>query len=101
MTEDIESRTEKYIREMKKVAKEAQVDFEKGMKEVDRLGRMMFEDVKTELKDSGVNIKKVQETVKKDIDKEVPEIIAEMKDFQAKMENHLKELQEEIRKATK
>jgi hypothetical protein len=31
----------------------------------------------------------------------VPEIIAEMKDFQAKMEKHLKELQEEIKKAIK
>jgi len=101
MTGERGSKTEKYIEEMRKVVKETQTNFEKGMKEADRLGKMIYDDVKDGVKRSGKDLKNAEETVWKDMEKEVPAMVAELKEFQAKMERRLKDLEEDLKKANK
>ena len=101
MVEDIAKKMERYVGEMKKVAIEAQKEFEKAAYEFDRIGQQIYEDVRSETKGSENVINKVRVKLKDDLDKELPHLKSEMQRFQNRLEHYMEEMQNEIRRITK
>jgi hypothetical protein len=101
MAEDIGKKMERYVGEMKKVAGEAQTEFEKAAHEFDRIGRQMYDDMKTGMQGSENVINNVRVKMMNDLDKELPHLKSEMQRFQDRLEHYMQEMQNEIKRITK
>lgn len=101
MADEMSKLTEKYIKELNKAAAEAQKGLEKAAREMDRLGRMMYEDVRQGVQDSGSTLNNVKDRMMDDINRELPSMMDDMKRLEGRMERYMKEMQEEFRRRTK
>ena len=101
MTDDINRLAEKYIQEMKKAANEAQKGLETAAHEMDRLGRMMYDDVRKGVQEQGSALNNVKDRMMDDLNRELPSMMDEMKRLEKRMERYMQEMQEEFRKRTK
>jgi hypothetical protein len=98
LVEDINKMAEKYIQEMRKAAGEAQKGIEKAAQEMDRVGRMMYEDVRTGLKESEHGLSGVRDKMVEDLNRELPSMMEDMRRLENRMERYMKEMQDEVRK---
>lgn len=101
MADDINKLAEKYIQEMKKAAAEAQKGLEMAANEMDRLGRMMYDDVRKGAQDSGSTLNNVKDRMMDDLNRELPSMMDDMKRLERRMERYMKEMQDEFRRRTK
>ncbi len=92
---------DRYIARMKIARDEAKKAFDKSMSEIDQIGNELYEDMRINLKDSGVDIDKMQAKVKEGLIRDKEEL---KKDFW-QVESHLvkfgEDVEKEIRKAFK
>jgi prefoldin subunit 5 len=101
MADDINRLAEKYIQEMKRAATEAQKGLERTAQEMDRLGRMMYEDVRKGVQDPGSTLNNVKDRMIDDLDRELPSMMDDMKRLERRMERYMQEMQDEFRKFAK
>ena len=101
MADDIGKLTEKYIQEMKRAAGEAQKGLEQAAHEMDRLGRMMYEDVRKGIQEPGSTLNNVKDRMMDDLDRELPEMMDDMRRLERRMERYMQEMQDEFRKIVK
>jgi len=101
MADDINRMAEKYIQEMKRAANEAQKGLERTAQEMDRLGRMMYEDVRKGVQDPGSTLNNVKDRMIDDLDRELPSMMDDMRRLERRMERYMQEMQDELRKFAK
>jgi Sec-independent protein translocase protein TatA len=101
MVEDIGKLAEKYVKEMKKVAAEAEKEFDHAVHEFDRLGKSLYEDVRTGVNDSGNAINNVKDKMMEDLNRELPNMMNDMRRLQERLEHYMQEMQNEIKRNIK
>ncbi len=92
---------DRYIGRMKIARDEAKKAFEKSMSELDQIGSDMYEDLKVNLKDSGVDIEKLQATMKADLLQDKEELIKDFWHVESRLVKFGEDVEKEIRKAFK
>jgi hypothetical protein len=101
MVEDIGKTAEKYIQEMKRATAEAQKGLEKAALEMDRLGKMMYEDVRSSVQGPGNMLNNIKDKMAQDIDRELPHMVEQMHRLEGRMERYIQDMQEEVGRITK
>ncbi len=92
---------DRYIGRMKIARDEAKKAFEKSMSELDQIGSDMYEDLRVNLKDSGVDIEKLQATMKADLMEDRKELIKDFWHVESRLVKFGEDVEKEIRKAFK
>jgi predicted metallo-beta-lactamase superfamily hydrolase len=92
---------EKYIARMKVARDEAKKAFEKSMSELDEIGNEMYEDMRVNLKDSGVDLDKMQAKMKDDLMKGKEEMTKEFWHIESRLVKFGEDVEKEIRKTFK
>ena len=92
---------DRYIGRMKIARDEAKKAFEKSMSELDQIGSDMYEDLRANLKDSGVDIEKLQATMKADLLQDKEELIKDFWHVESRLVKFGEDVEKEIRKAFK
>ncbi|OPY33388.1 MAG: hypothetical protein A4E32_00674 [Methanomassiliicoccales archaeon PtaU1.Bin124] len=101
MADDVAKMAERYIQEMKKAAGEAQRGIERAAQEMDRVGRMMYDDVKQGVQGPGSALNNIKDRMAEDLNREMPHMMEEMRRLENRMERYVQEMQEEVRRLTK
>jgi len=92
---------EKYIAKMKAAKDEAKKAFEKSMSQLDVIGNEMYEDMRVNLKDSGVDLDKMQAKMKNDLMKGKDEMTKEFWHVESRLVKFGEDVEKEIRKTFK
>ena len=92
---------EKYIAKMKAAKDEAKKAFEKSMSQLDVIGNEMYEDMRVNLKDSGVDLDKMQAKLKVDLIKGKDEMTKEFWHIESRLVRFGEDVENEIRKTFK
>jgi ElaB/YqjD/DUF883 family membrane-anchored ribosome-binding protein len=92
---------DRYIGRMKVARDEAKKAFEKSMSELDQIGSDMYEDLRVNLKDSGVDIEKLQAKMKADLMQDREELIKDFWHVESRLVKFGEDVEKEIRKAFK
>ena len=92
---------DRYIGRMKIARDEAKKAFEKSISELDQIGSDMYEDLRVNLKDSGVDIEKLQATMKADLMQDREELIKDFWHVESRLVKFGEDVEKEIRKAFK
>lgn len=92
---------DRYIGRMKIARDEAKKAFEKSMSELDQIGSDMYEDLRVNLKDSGVDIEKLQATMMADLMQDKEELIKDFWHVESRLVRFGEDVEKEIRKAFK
>ena len=92
---------EKYIARMKVARDEAKKAFEKSMSELDQIGNEMYEDMRGTLKDSGVDLDKMQAKMKDDLMKDKDELMKDFWHVESRLVKFGEDVEKEIRRTFK
>lgn len=101
MAENLEDLVERYLKEIRKVALGVQKEANRAVKEMDRLGKTMYEDMRSSVKDPGSTVNNIRVRMMDDINREVPNMVNEVKKFGERMDQYLDELKREARRERK
>ena len=89
---------DKYIARMKIASDEAKKTFEKSLSELDRIGNDMYEDMRVNLKDSGVDLDKIQAKMKEELMKDKEELKKDFWHVESRLVKFGEDVEKEIRR---
>ena len=92
---------ERYIARVKVATDEAKKAFEKSLSELDQIGSEMYVDMSRNLKESGIDIDKIQAKVKEDLMKDKEELQKDFWHVESRLVRFGEDVEKEIRKAFK
>jgi predicted transposase YbfD/YdcC len=92
---------ERYIARMKVARDEAKKTFEKSLSELDQIGSEMYEDMSRNLKESGIDIDKIQAKMKDDLMKDKDELKKNFWHVESRLVKFGEDVEKEVRKAFK
>jgi hypothetical protein len=92
---------ERYIARMKIARDEAKKAFERSMSELDQIGTGMYEDMRVNLKESGVDLDKMQAKMKEDLMKDKNELIKDFWHVESRLVKFGEDIEKEIRRTFK
>jgi len=89
---------ERYIARMKTARDEAKRTFEKSLNELDQAGNVMFEDMRVNLKDSGIDLDKMQAKMKDELTKGREELQKDFWHVESRLVKFGEDVEKEIRR---
>jgi hypothetical protein len=92
---------DRYMMRMKVAREEAKKAFEKSMAELDQIGNEMFEDVRVNMKDAGVDIEKINANMKNELKKDKDALMKDFWSVESRMVKFGEDVEKEIRKVLK
>jgi hypothetical protein len=92
---------ERYIARMKATRDEAKKTFEKSLSELDQIGSELYEDMSRNLKESGIDLDKMQAKMKEDLRKDKEELQKDFWHVESRLVRFGEDVEKEIRKAFK
>jgi gas vesicle protein len=99
--DDMQRVADKYAEELRRVAKEASKEFERAAAEVERIGVKMAADLRSGMKDGGVDLDKIKERTLDEVNRSLPAMAADLKDMQRRINERADHLQKEMKKIFK
>ena len=92
---------ERYIARIKIARDEAKKAFEKSMSELDQIGNDMYEDMRVNLKESGVDLDKMQAKMKVDLMKDKDDLMKGFWHVESRLVKFGDDIEKEIRRTFK
>jgi hypothetical protein len=92
---------EKYITRIKIAKDEAKKSFEKSMSELDQIGNDMYEDMRVNLKENGVDLDKMQAKMKEGLMKDRDELQKHFWQMESRLVRFGEDLEKEVRRTFK
>jgi len=99
--EEMQRVADKYADELRRVAKEASKEFERAAAEVERIGVKMAADMRSGLKEGGVDLDKIKEKTLDEVNRSLPAMAADLKDMQRRINERSEQLQKEMKRIFK
>jgi phage-related protein len=100
-TDDMQRMAEKYAEELRRLAKDASKEFERAANEIEKLGSRMAHDVRTGIKDGGVDLDTVKQRTVEEVNRAVPAMAADLKEMERRINERADKLQNDIRRMFK
>jgi hypothetical protein len=92
---------DKYVERMKSATDEAKKALDKSLSDMDRIGNEMYEDMRVDLKDSGIDIDKMQAKMRENLSKGKDELMKDFWQIQSRMVRFGEDMEKEIRRTFK
>jgi hypothetical protein len=97
----VKETADKYVERMKAATDEAKKALDKSLSDMDRIGNEMYEDVRVNLKDSGIDVDKMQAKMKENLYKGKEELMKDFWQVQSRMVRFGEDVEKEIRRTFK
>jgi len=92
---------EKYIARVRSTRDEAKRAFEKSMSELDQIGKDMYEDMRVNLKENGIDLDKMQAKMKQELMEDKDEIQKSFWHLESRLVRFGEEIEREVRRTFK
>jgi hypothetical protein len=92
---------ERYINRIKIAKDEAKKSFEKSMYELDQIGSDMYEDMRVNLKENGVDLDRMQAKMKEGLKKDKDELQKNFWQMESRLVRFGEDLEKEVRRTFK
>jgi hypothetical protein len=99
--DDMQRVAERYAEELRRVAKEASKEFERAAAEVERIGVKMATDMRSGLKEGGIDLDKAKTKTLDEINRSLPAMAADIKDMQRRINERAEHLEREMKRIFK
>jgi gas vesicle protein len=99
--DDMQRIAEKYAEELRRLAKDASREFERAAKEIERMGNQMASDVRSGLKEGGIDLDAAKQRTVDEVNRAVPAMAADLKEMERRINDRADKLQNDIRRMFK
>lgn len=100
-TNRVKETADKYIARVKVTTDEAKKAFDKSLSDLDQIGNEMYEDLRVNLKDSGIDLDTMQAKMKEGLMKDKDELMRDFWHVQSRMVKFGEDVEREIRRTFK
>ena len=100
-TNKVKEMADKYIARVKVTTDEAKQAFDKSLSDLDQIGNEMYEDLRVNLKDSGIDLDTMQAKMKDGLTKDKDELMRDFWHVQSRMVKFGEDVEREIRRTFK
>jgi hypothetical protein len=100
-TNKVKETADKYIARVKVATDEAKKAFDKSLSDLDQIGNEMYEDLRVNLKDSGIDLDTMQAKMKDGLTKDKEELMRDFWHVQSRMVKFGEDVEREIRRTFK
>lgn len=97
----VKETADKYVERVKAATDEAKKALDKSLSDMDRIGNEMYDDMRVNLKDSGIDIDKMQAKMKENLNKGKEELMKDFWQVQSRMVRFGEDMEKEIRRTFK
>ena len=97
----VKETADKYIARVKVTTDEAKKAFDKSLSDLDQIGNDLYEDMRVNLKDSGVDLDTIQAKLKSSLMKDKDDLMKEFWNVQSRMVKFGEDVEQEIRRTFK